>query len=190
MKLLKKIFILLGAITLSIIIALGINEKLNETVVLTEYTFKHSEIPKAFNGYKIMVISDLHEAPFAEQIVEHIRRTSPDIIAFTGDMVQLPGDTVDETIKIANEINDIPIYAISGNHDRQCGAYDKIIKELRSANVIPLDNDSVCIEKESDSFLLLGVKDPRSNVVSDEKIKKCVNKLKVNFPTDRVFPSC
>lgn len=187
MKRLKWIALFAGVAVLCALLALGINEKINEKVVLTNYTFTHQEVPKAFEGFKIMVVSDLHEAPFAEQIVGHINREKPDIIAFTGDMVQLPGDTVHETVKIAEETEDIPIYMVSGNHDTQCGAYDKIVEELWAAGVIPLDNDSVCIERGTDSILLLGVKDPQADTVSNEKKEKMRRQIESEFPDGPCF---
>ena len=187
MKLLKRIALMISALILLVLVIGGINDSKNKTVSLTEYTFTHQEVPKAFAGYKIMLISDLHEAPFAEQIIGHIHRQEPDIIVFTGDMVQLPDNTIKETVKIAKEIHDIPMYAVSGNHERLCGSYDNIIKELWGAGITPLDNDSVCIEKGRDSILLLGVKDPKDDVVSNEKVEKMCRQIKSEFPDGPCF---
>ena len=187
MKLLKWISIIISIIILFTILLFGINEKRNQTVELTEYVFTHKEVPKAFQGFKIMLISDLHEAPFSKQIIEHINHEKPDIVVFVGDMVQLPGDTIKETVKIAKEVSDIPIYAVSGNHETQCGSYDEIIKELWNAKIIPLDGDSVCIERGMDSILLIGVKDPKDDDVSDKKIEKMRRQIKSEFPDGPCF---
>lgn len=191
MKCLKYICTIIIALILLTFLILGINKKKNGTVVLTQYAFAHEEIPSAFDGYKIMFISDLHEAPFAGQIIAHIRRAKPDIVAFGGDMVQLPDSSVDETIKIAEAVTekypDIKLYAVSGNHETQGGSYDKIIKKISEANIIPLDNDSVCINKGLDSILLIGVKDPKDDEVSDKKIEKMRAQIKSEFPDGPCF---
>lgn len=163
------------------------NEKKNEKVVLTEYTFRHEEIPNAFNGYKIMMISDLHEAPFANQIIEHIKFEEPDIIVFVGDLVQLPNSSIDETLKIANVINNIPMYMVSGNHETQCGAYDEVVEALWNSDIIVLDNDSVALEKGDESMLLLGVKDPEADIVTEDKIEEMKSQIESEFPDGPCF---
>lgn len=187
MKLLKWISIIIVAVILFTLLIFGINERRNKSVVLTEYTYTHKEVPKAFKGFKIMLISDLHEAPFAKQIIGHINRVKPDMIVFGGDMVQLPGNTMKETVKIAQGVSEIPMYAVSGNHETQCGSYKEIIKELWNAKIIPLDNDSVCIERGMDSILLLGVKDPKDDEVSDKKIEEMRKQMKSEFPDGPCF---
>ena len=187
MKVLKYTLIVLCMLVMLSLLAFYINGKVNERVFLTEYTFTHKELPPSFEGYEIMVISDLHEAPFSELILSHIKRESPDMIVFTGDMVQLPDTSISETLKIAEGTENIPMYAISGNHDRQCGAYDEIIKSLWDAGITPLDNDSVAIWRGSESFLLLGAKDPKHDIVSDEKIAEMKEQIRSEFPDGPCF---
>ncbi len=163
------------------------NEKSNETVALTQYTFRHHEIPAAFDGFQILLISDLHQAPFSGQILGHIRREKPDMIAFTGDMVQLPDHALTETLEIAQGAGDIPMYAVSGNHETQGGAYGVIIRTLWDANIIPLDNDSVSLERGADSILLLGVKDPERDVVREEDVERIRRQIESEFPGGPCF---
>lgn len=187
MKVLKWILISLCTLIVFALAVLFINEKVNEKVFLTEYTFEHSEIPKGFDGYKILVVSDLHEAPFSDMIIEHINEQKPDIIVFTGDMAQLPYHSIDETVKIGKAVCDIPIYAVSGNHDTQGGAYDKIIDTLWESGVIPLDDDSVCLEKNGDTILLLGIRDPEHDMVSDKQAGEIRRQIESEFPDGPCF---
>lgn len=186
-KFLKYFLASLMLILFLAILLLYRNEKKNEKVVLTEYTFRHEEIPNAFNGYKIMMISDLHEAPFANQIIEHIKFEEPDIIVFVGDLVQLPNSSIDETLKIANVINNIPMYMVSGNHETQCGAYDEVVEALWNSDIIVLDNDSVALEKGDESMLLLGVKDPEADIVTEDKIEEMKSQIESEFPDGPCF---
>jgi len=150
-----------------------VNEKINETVFVTRYTFEHKEIPQEFDGSKILVISDLHEADFSKQIVEHIKKEKPDFVAMLGDMVQLPDTSFDKTLEVVNECvkMNVPVYAVSGNHDRQCGEYDNIIDHMWAADAYMLENGSVKFEKGGQSILLAGIKDPRHDEVTAEKYK-------------------
>lgn len=145
---------------------------MNNKVFITEYTFSHSDIPTAFDGCRFMVLSDLHEADFVDQIVEHIKTIKPDFLLLTGDMVQLPGTSIDKALAVSIESNilGVPVYAVSGNHERQCGRYDEIVDELWAEDVYLLENSSVTVEKDGQSILLVGIKDPRHDVVTKEKM--------------------
>ena len=187
LRILKNIFLIIFFISLLVLLVLFINEKANEKVIITKYTYTHSEVPKTFSGYKILLISDMHEAPFSDQIAEHIKNISPDIIVFTGDMALLPDKSIRATSKIAKSVHNIPMYAVSGNHETQCGYYDEIITTLWQKGITPLDNDSVCIEKGNDSFLLLGIKDPVSNVVSEEQLEMIREQIESEFPDGPCF---
>lgn len=187
LKLLTQIVPAIAILAVLILAALLINEKINERVIVTRYTYSHSEIPTAFDGYKILMVSDMHEAPFTDQVIEHINNLSPDIIVFTGDMALLPDKSIRATSRIAKAIQGIPMYAVSGNHETQCEDYNEIIKTMWQKGMIPLENDSVCIEKGEESFLLLGIKDPTSNVISEEKLEEIRNQIESEFPDGPCF---
>lgn len=155
------------------LLALFVNDLINQKVFITEYTYANEKIPDAFDGFKIMVISDLHEAPFKEQIISHIKQEQPDIITILGDIIQLPNDTFREALEIAWAAYgmEIPAYAVSGNHERQSGRYEEVCEILWGADVYMLENGSVTIEKDGESILLVGIKDPKHDVVSETKIK-------------------
>ena len=170
-RIVKRIIAIFVIMVISSLALLYSNDKANQNVVVTNYEFKSEKIPESFYGTKFMVISDLHNADFSEQIVEHIKEQKPDYVLMTGDMVQLPDHSIENTLKIAGEVvqMNIPIYAVSGNHDRQCGKYDRIIDELWASDVYMLENGSVILEKDGDEILLAGIKDPRHDIVTDEK---------------------
>ncbi len=152
---------------------------MNEQVKLVEYGFKSSEVPDNFHGYKIFVISDLHNAPFSEQIIEHIEKSKPDIIVFAGDMVQLPDYNADEAAAIADRFNGkIPMYAVSGNHESQNDAYSYIYEKLHWRGVRWLENEYVCIDKGGDMITLMGIKDPVHDDVSSELGKEISSYIK------------
>jgi len=187
MKFTKRFFFILIISALLLTCLFFVNEWLNSRVFLTEYSFSHPEIPKSFHNYKILVISDMHEADFVAQISRHIKICKPDIVVVTGDMAQLPDTSVEKTCRIKESIGDIPMYAVSGNHDTQGGEYSLIHKTLKNAGIQMLDDTSVCIEKGGESILLTGIKDPVEDNVSDEKIEKIHRKIKNNHPNGPCF---
>lgn len=180
MRILKKILVIFVLVVVSLLLLLFFNDKANQNVKVTRYTYADEEIPPAFDNSKIMVISDLHDAPFSEQIIKHIKTEKPDYVVLTGDMVQLPGSSADNTFKIveaAVKMN-IPVYAVSGNHDRQCGKYDEILDNLWACGAYMLEYDSVRLHKGGESIVLMGVKDPKHDIVTEEKIEAIRGNIK------------
>ena len=185
----KRILTVLLVLFLSGLATLFINDQCNKKVFLTEYTFFHREVPSSFDGYKILHISDLHNAPFAGQIINHIEEQKPDMIVITGDTTQLPDHNIDQILEIGKAAKEkgIPTYAVSGNHETQGGYYDKIIESYWATDIIPLDNDSVCIEKGNESFLLLGIKDPTRTKVTKEHLEEIKEQIESEFPDGPCF---
>ena len=149
------------------------NIALNKTVRLTEYTFDTDKIPYAFDGYKLIVISDIHNADFSDQIVSMINSQQPDAVLFTGDLVQLPDDDLTNTIKILDETADlIPTYVISGNHESQNFSYYDISCELEDHGAVFIDNKSVYLWKNNEKIRLIGVMDPPVDELDENSINK------------------
>ena len=80
MRIFKYIGIIFAIMILSSLALLYFNDIANQNVVITRREFKSEKIPKSFYGTKFMVISDLHDADFSDQIVEHIKKEKPDMV--------------------------------------------------------------------------------------------------------------
>ena len=91
---------------------------------VTETTYTSPKVPSAFNGYKIIHISDLHLSSFADshaflqRIIDTINAQQPDLICFTGDFV---GFGVEEAIHFTHILRQLHakdgITSVLGNHD-------------------------------------------------------------------------
>lgn len=132
-------------------------------------------LPPAFNGYKIVQISDIHLGSWnrnyskIQKIIGLVNEQKPDIIVFTGDMVnnfatEMKGWKPYFWELSAKDGN----YAILGNHDY--GDYakwnskeqekenrDLIKQNIREFNFRLLLNENIMLHKGKDSLLLLGV---------------------------------
>jgi len=95
--------------------------KYNYTVSNVKLKFK--DLPEAFNGFKIVQISDIHSGSFDDpqelvKGVELINEQEPDLFLFTGDLVNADKDEVNPYIDIFEKIRAKQgKYAILGNHD-------------------------------------------------------------------------
>jgi predicted MPP superfamily phosphohydrolase len=80
-------------------------------------------LPKSFDGITIGQISDIHSGSFFNKTavkggVEMFLKEKPDVIFFTGDLVNNETDEVRDYIDIFNKLNaPLGVYSITGNHD-------------------------------------------------------------------------
>ena len=91
--------------------------------IIRSRKLKIKQLPGAFKGLKIVQISDIHSGSFwskksVEKGIELINAQKPDVVFFTGDLVN---DTADEAINWIEVFKKISapmgVYSILGNHD-------------------------------------------------------------------------
>lgn len=144
-------------------------------LMLTKMTYE-GDIPKAFDGYKILQVSDLQNKVFGreqEPLLKKINESSPDIIVITGDLLDRhKGRTdVDSAMDFVHEITNIaPVYFVSGNHEHRSGVWDELLEELVDAGVTVLENGKSIIEKDGETITILGLADKRANQHYDKML--------------------
>jgi len=136
---------------------------------------KIANLPQAFNGLKIVQLSDLHLAGFynqpnhVRQVVEMVNSLEPELILFTGDMVHNFSEELDPFTEILNGL-DAPLgkFAVLGNHDyghyfqwdseRDEGAnLDRVKDQIRVAGFDLLLNEHRTIAINGSSMEIIGV---------------------------------
>lgn len=135
----------------------------------------HKELPEAFNGYKIIHISDLHLGSFnyryriLERAVNIINELEADIIFFTGDLVNNYAWELNGWDKVLKKLlAKTAKYAILGNHDY--GDYSKWDSlEAKSENFEEIKsfydkidfklllNESVTLKRDNQEIAIAGV---------------------------------
>lgn len=87
-------------------------------------TLESSAVPEAFDGYRILQISDLHLGTFESKkrlvraIVAKVHALRPDIIVFTGDLVNADSREIYPYMDILSNMRATDgIFSILGNHD-------------------------------------------------------------------------
>ncbi|MGB6046846.1 MAG: metallophosphoesterase [Flavobacteriales bacterium] len=142
---------------------------------LAHVPVKVRNLPKAFDGFRVVQISDMHLGSFGNStdVVQHgidlINAQKPDLILFTGDLVNNFADEVEpwlDTIAGLQATNGK--YSILGNHDY--GDYsrweseaakranlERLMEHHRTMGFRLLRDEHVPIEKDGESFSLIGV---------------------------------
>lgn len=181
-KLLFSIIILVVVVFLVIVY--------NKKLVISSITYKNSKIPSSFDGYKILQISDLHNAEFGKNqktLIEKTKEIAPDIIFITGDLIDSYNTTIDISMKYIDGIADIaPIYFIPGNHESRIESYNELCNKLISFGVKILNNKTVFIQKDTSSIGLIGLDDPAfiQSSNQDELFKKLLIDLSKDTDSD------
>lgn len=172
------------AITFTVIPAIG----LIYGIVKGAYNYKvhrvkvpSSKIPAAFDGFKIVQLSDIHVGSFADtkainRAFDIVMDQKPDLILFTGDLVNNHSDETTGFTEVFSRLQ-APhgVYSVLGNHDygdyiQWDNAEDKKanLDRLKSiqANVgwKLLMNEHVALEKNGEKIALLGIENWGGNM--------------------------
>lgn len=109
-------------------------------LIIKEYPIKTKELSTAFDGFKIVHFSDLHYGSTVgidelKETVKSINKLKPDIIVFTGDLVEdnvlLTEKEINNIIKELKKLSPkIETLAVIGNHDYDHDYWNQIIPEL------------------------------------------------------------
>lgn len=91
---------------------------------VTNISIRHESVPEAFDGFRIIHISDLHIGSFygyekqIKKAVELIKKEKPDLIVFTGDLVNNFSSEAAGFIDVLSEMSaPYGMFSILGNHD-------------------------------------------------------------------------
>ncbi|MGM9738782.1 MAG: metallophosphoesterase [Candidatus Cryptobacteroides sp.] len=144
-------------------------------VVVREIPVAFSNLPASFDGYRIAHISDLHIGTYryssetVTEIVDRINEAGPDIVLFTGDMINIVPEEFGPFISEIKRINAPDgIYSVMGNHD-YCGyarfdtteeqqeAVERLQEMEREAGMKLLLNENAVISNGTDSIAVVGV---------------------------------
>jgi len=159
-KLLRRLrFLLLCAIVLAAICADS-----RFSLDTAEYTVTSPAIPAAFDGFRIVQLSDLHLTLFGEdnsRLISAVEEARPDIIVITGDMVDTADGWQDYVGPLAEALTAIaPVYYVSGNHEWAAGSARELFAFLEERGVTVFRNEYELIELGGEAIVLAGADDP------------------------------
>jgi len=142
----------------------------NTRLVTTEYELFFSNLPEAFDGYRIVLLADMHGAEHGrdnEALVEAVRAAKPDIIAIAGDLIDRyqTSKPVERQLEIAQTlvsqlVKVAPVYYVTGNHEWDSGAVRQLLAMLEENGVNVLRNQYEQLASGGETIILAGVDDP------------------------------
>lgn len=150
----------------------GFGNKYRYRIEKVKLTFDH--LPKSFKGLKIVHISDIHSGSLddlaaVEKGIQKIRHLEPDIIFFTGDLVNNTAIEMEDKISLFSSIKaPMGVYSILGNHDYgdyiQWASPEAKKLNLEQLKKVHADlgwklllNEHIAIQKNNETLALIGV---------------------------------
>ena len=145
------------------------NFKVRETTILSK------DLPQGFENYRIVQISDIHCGSWAgnpqalQKAVNLINAQQPDLIVFTGDLVNNIATEVDEFMPVLSQLKAKDgVYSVLGNHDYAMYIrWESPEKKVENLNALKqkqadmnwnlLNNRHVKLFQKGDSIALIGV---------------------------------
>lgn len=138
----------------------------NNSLTSTNLELESSDIPKSFDDFKIVQVSDLHGKFFGKnqgRLVDLIRRSDPDMIAVTGDLIESNNYDEEASMVLLRQIVKIaPVYFVTGNHEWWSGMYEQFENKLKKIGVTVLRDDHIAINRGRDRIVIIGIDDPAS----------------------------
>ena len=143
--------------------------------VYNERTITFDRLPEGFDGYRIVQFSDLHietlgsAGRYLPEWVDRINSLHPDLIVFTGDLVNRQGGELPPFMDELSRLSATDgVYSVLGNHDYgdyyhwtspadQAKTLQKLIADEGHMGWHMLNNRSVYLHRGNDSIALIGV---------------------------------
>lgn len=140
-----------------------------------EVTIESEALPRGFDGYRIVQLSDIHTGSWGNdtapmlKAVNIINRLQPDLIVFTGDLVNNLASELDAFIPVFSQLKaKHGVYSVLGNHDystyikwdtplQQEAQLDSLKAKQTRMGWTLLNNRHVKLHQQNDSIALIGV---------------------------------
>lgn len=125
---------------------------------------KIANLPTEFQGLTIAQVSDLHVGPtikadYTQAVVDQVNALNPDLIFFTGDMVD------GSVVHLAKDVEPLRqlrskygTYFVTGNHEYYSGV-DQWVQKVEELGMIHLGNEHRLLSIGSASIAIAGVTD-------------------------------
>lgn len=143
--------------------------------VVEEVPVRLQGLAKAFDGFSIVQLSDLHVGQFVREAElnaaeELVRRARPDLIVLTGDLIDHDPRFAELLGRFVRRLEPLArhgVAAVSGNHDYYAGI-EATLEALRRGGARVLRNEAMLLGSADAGVALLGVDDVRATNFAGE----------------------
>ena len=161
---------------------------------VVKHTLYFDDLPQAFDGYRVVHISDIHSGSFdnAEKVqygIDMINAQHADVIFFTGDLVNNKAEEMRPWIAHFKQLHAKDgVYSVLGNHDYgdyvQWDSPDEKAKNLETLKQIHqqlgfclLNNESVFLSRGQQRIAVVGVENWGQGFVKKGNLKQALSQV-------------
>lgn len=188
----RKEFKMIIAIILLILIFMFLTYSYIVTKIFdtTRILIKEKNVPESFKGFKIIHVSDTHNAQFGKnnkRLLKAIKDENPNIICITGDILDSYKPRIQIAINLLEGLSKIaPVYFVTGNHEYRLNKELEIINDkMDEFGIKKLYNKSEKIYLNDEYIDILGITDPTAEnktkdknldiMILNSKLEKLIN---------------
>ena len=132
-------------------------------IVTTHYTYRSKKVPKSFDGFKIVQVSDFHNAYFgrrSKHLLEAVEVAAPDAIVITGDIVDRRTPYLKRAAVLVEKITAIQkTFYVTGNHEAHYKHFNKLYDVIGKSDVRNITKHSAELERNGEKINLAGIND-------------------------------
>ena len=132
-------------------------------IVTTHYTYRSKKVPKSFDGFKIVQVSDFHNAYFgrrSKHLLEAVEVAAPDAIVITGDIVDRRTPCLKRAAVLVERITAIQkTFYVTGNHEAHYKHFNKLYDVIGKSDVRNITKHSAELERNGEKINLAGIND-------------------------------
>jgi predicted MPP superfamily phosphohydrolase len=161
LKLIGKFF---AGLTAASVVGRGYTFLETKWVEYNHITLKIPKLPPAFDGYKIVHLTDIHidehiSPEYTEEIVKKVNEFKPDLIAITGDVIdKVTPESFDPLIsEVLSKLVAKDLVCVSpGNHDHWI-SIERFHQIISEADLTLLENKITTIQRRNQSVQICGI---------------------------------
>ena len=154
----------------------------NNAIDVSRFEYASAKIPPAFDGFRIVQVSDLHGKVFGRdnaKLLRLVEREKPDLIVVTGDVVDERNFRLDQLRDFAERLARIaPVFYVVGNHEADLHSqyFYEVVSILRKAGFTTLlARETKITRRNGDAIMVAGTMDVK---LSEEFAKIAEPQLK------------
>ncbi|HET7745878.1 MAG TPA: metallophosphoesterase, partial [Vicinamibacteria bacterium] len=142
-------------------------------VEITRPRIRLKRLPKAFDGFRIAQLSDIHISPFTT--ADHIRHCvtitnglKADLVVLTGDYLAWDSEAGGEVVRaLAGLRAPFGVYGCLGNHEEESGTEESIARSFAAQGIHILRQARAPIQLRGETLNLIGIDEPHGQSAAE-----------------------
>ena len=147
----------------------------NYRIQTSYFTVFNGKLPKSFDNYKIVHISDLHNRDYGNRLIDKVKNENPNLIVITGDLIDRNMTDIKKALKTVKNLSDISkVFYVIGNHECDLleKKYNELIEGLKNLGVMVLENNNEEIFIGDQSIVINGLMDYNYEYIKNPALDK------------------